>query len=47
MTAVPEILAPDDARFVEVTGYVEDMSRSMGFDSAFTACNGEVILPYA
>jgi poly-gamma-glutamate synthesis protein (capsule biosynthesis protein) len=36
MTAVPEILLPSDARFQEVTRYVEEISGAVGFSTSFT-----------
>jgi poly-gamma-glutamate capsule biosynthesis protein CapA/YwtB (metallophosphatase superfamily) len=42
--AEPEFLTSEDARFMEVTGYIEEVTRSQGFDTRFTLNGNEVII---
>jgi poly-gamma-glutamate capsule biosynthesis protein CapA/YwtB (metallophosphatase superfamily) len=42
--AEPEFLASGDRRFMEVTGYIEEITRSQGFDTQFTSDGDEVIV---
>jgi poly-gamma-glutamate synthesis protein (capsule biosynthesis protein) len=40
----PEILTPDDDRFGEVVGYLEDITRDQGLNTRFTVAGDEVIV---
>jgi len=40
----PEVLAPDDRRFGEVIGYIEEISADQGLEVNFTVQGDEVII---
>jgi len=42
--AEPEFLTSEDARFMEVTSYMEEITKSQGFDTRFTFDGNEVIV---
>jgi len=42
--AEPEFLAPDDKRFGDVTRYIEEITRSQGFDTQFVPEEGEIVV---
>ena len=42
--AEPEFLASGDRRFTEVTEYIEEITRSQGFDTQFIPDGDEVIV---
>jgi poly-gamma-glutamate capsule biosynthesis protein CapA/YwtB (metallophosphatase superfamily) len=42
--AEPEFLASGDRRFTEVTGYIEEITRSQGFDTRFLPDGDEIIV---
>jgi poly-gamma-glutamate synthesis protein (capsule biosynthesis protein) len=42
--AEPEFLISEDARFTEVTGYMEEITRSQGFNTEFRRKGNEVVV---
>jgi poly-gamma-glutamate capsule biosynthesis protein CapA/YwtB (metallophosphatase superfamily) len=42
--AEPEVLTSEDARFMEVVRYMEEITRNQGFDTQFTLDGNEVVI---
>ena len=42
--AEPEFLTAEDTRFTEVTGYIEEITKSQGFDTRFILEGAEVVI---